>query len=121
MELKRKIVFADKNKKNTEKYKIFNHKTAQLIALGIILFCSGSSIVLYQYLGQPNLPNLSFADRENITRKMTQTIHEEAVDLSVEIHELIKDLNKNPNNLKNLTLLGRFLTISGQFKDAVDA
>jgi len=96
---------------------------SQAVLVAVILFFTVplGAIAMYYTLGQPNMPDFAYADRdiEAETKALAERQRQQQ-SLETSIAKLKKYLNENPGDIRRWVLLGQTFSAMGRFNEAIE-
>jgi len=116
-EIKRRILTAieapDKKLEDTR-------SLSMIIAVGLFFIIPLGSVGLYYKLGQPNMPDFAYADRDIAREKeIMEARQNQQQKLEETTTKLSNELRRNPDNLRGWVLLGQTYSTMGRYDEAI--
>jgi len=116
-EIKRRILTAveapDKKMDDTR-------SLSMIIAVGLFFIIPLGTIGLYYKLGQPNMPDFAYADRDIAREKeIMEARQSQQQQLEQTTTKLSDALRRNPDNLRGWVLLGQTYSTMGRYDEAI--
>ena len=90
-------------------------------AVAVSLFVAVGGVGLYAYLGQPELRNMAYADRDIAAEEHAQEDERSSQDMQTLLNQLALRLEKNPADIKGWLLLGRSLITRRRYDESAAA